>query len=91
MKVKIQPMKMINAKHESKPMKWACEEGIKIERERGGERERERVGCEVYVTDGSRHEKKRSEDGKRESFHLILLAKNNEGYKKRERVSQERI
>ncbi len=45
------------------------------------------VGCEVYVTDGSRHEKKRSEDGKRESFHLILLAKNNKGYKNIMRIS----
>ncbi len=45
------------------------------------------VGCEVYVTDGSRHEKKRPADGKRESFHLILLAKNNEGYKNIMRIS----
>lgn len=36
------------------------------------------IGCEVYVADGSRHEKKGRED--RSGFHLILLAKNRKGY-----------
>jgi len=37
------------------------------------------IGCEVYVADGSRFEKKGRED--RSGFHLILLAKNMVGYK----------
>ncbi len=37
------------------------------------------IGCEMYVADGSRFEKKGRED--RSGFHLILLAKNIEGYK----------
>ncbi len=45
------------------------------------------VGCEVYVTDGSRFDRKRNANGERESFHLILLAKNNEGYKNIMRIS----
>lgn len=36
------------------------------------------IGCEVYVAEGSRHEKKGRED--RSGFHLILLAKNFTGY-----------
>ncbi|MDP2647826.1 MAG: DNA polymerase III subunit alpha, partial [Candidatus Yanofskybacteria bacterium] len=37
------------------------------------------IGCEVYITDGSRHDKRPGIDDKR--FHLTLIAKNNEGYK----------
>ena len=36
------------------------------------------IGCEVYVAEGSRFEKKGKED--RSGFHLILLAKTFEGY-----------
>ena len=36
------------------------------------------VGCEVYVAEGSRHNKQGRED--RSGFHLILLAKNKLGY-----------
>ncbi len=36
------------------------------------------IGCEVYVADGSRFEKKGKED--RSGFHLILLAKSYKGY-----------
>ena len=35
------------------------------------------MGCEVYVAEGSRFDR----DPKQRRFHLILLAKNNEGYK----------
>ncbi|NTW33915.1 MAG: DNA polymerase III subunit alpha, partial [Bacteroidetes bacterium] len=37
------------------------------------------IGCEMYVADGSRFEKKGRED--RSGYHLILLAKNYNGYK----------
>ncbi len=37
------------------------------------------LGCEVYVARRSRHEKSDKQDGG--GFHLILLAKNREGYK----------
>src|SRR5476651_1986498 len=36
------------------------------------------IGCEVYTCQGSRHEKSSSN---RKNNHLILLAKNNQGYK----------
>jgi DNA polymerase-3 subunit alpha len=36
------------------------------------------LGCEVYVAPGMRHEKKKEMN--RSSFHLILLAKNKQGY-----------
>lgn len=36
------------------------------------------IGCEVYVAETSRHEKKGKED--RSGYHLILLAKNRKGY-----------
>jgi len=42
------------------------------------------IGCEVYVADGSRFEKKGKED--RSGFHLILLAKNMEGYRNLSRL-----
>ncbi len=35
------------------------------------------LGCEVYVAQGSRHDRK----GKGDHNHLVLLAENNEGYK----------
>ncbi len=37
------------------------------------------IGCEVYMSHGSRHEKTR-ESGKRSNYHLVLLAKNSTGY-----------
>jgi DNA polymerase III subunit alpha len=37
------------------------------------------IGCEMYVAEGSRFEKKGKED--RSGYHLILLAKNYQGYK----------
>jgi len=37
------------------------------------------LGCEVYITDKSRLEKKTKDD--RSGYHLILLAKNHQGYK----------
>jgi DNA polymerase-3 subunit alpha len=39
------------------------------------------IGCEVYVAPGSRLEKKQSPDGEGASFHLILLARDNNGYR----------
>ncbi|MBW6481150.1 MAG: DNA polymerase III subunit alpha, partial [Bacteroidales bacterium] len=42
------------------------------------------IGCEVYVTDGSRHDKKGKED--RSGYHLILLAKNKKGYENLSRI-----
>ncbi len=36
------------------------------------------IGCEVYITSGSRHNKNKKED--RSGYHLILLAKNHKGY-----------
>ncbi|NLK46203.1 MAG: DNA polymerase III subunit alpha [Treponema sp.] len=38
------------------------------------------VGCEFYVAPGSRHEQKGTEEGNR-YYHLILIAKNVQGYK----------
>lgn len=37
------------------------------------------IGCEMYVAPGSRREKKKDEFGK-VAYHLILLAKNSQGY-----------
>lgn len=41
------------------------------------------IGCEVYVADGPRHVKALTDTGKkkRNYFHLVLLAKNYQGYK----------
>ncbi|NWF98236.1 MAG: DNA polymerase III subunit alpha [Nitrospirae bacterium] len=39
------------------------------------------IGCEVYVSPGSRFEKKHDNETDEASFHLILLAKDNKGYK----------
>lgn len=43
------------------------------------------IGCEMYVAEGSRFEKKGRED--RSGFHLILLAKNKTGYQNLARLS----
>ncbi|MFO8067034.1 MAG: DNA polymerase III subunit alpha, partial [Bacteroidales bacterium] len=42
------------------------------------------IGCEMYVADGSRFDKRGRED--RSGFHLVLLAKNLEGYKNLSRL-----
>lgn len=39
------------------------------------------IGCEVYVAPGSRLEKKHGSDSDESSFHLILLARDNKGYR----------
>jgi DNA polymerase-3 subunit alpha len=39
------------------------------------------LGCEVYVAPGSRHEKRRLAGANDVAHHLILLAKDNEGYR----------
>src|SRR5262244_3725950 len=38
------------------------------------------IGCETYITKGSRKEKAASAPGEKANFHLILLAQNYEGY-----------
>ncbi|HEU4507013.1 MAG TPA: PHP domain-containing protein, partial [Pyrinomonadaceae bacterium] len=38
------------------------------------------IGCETYITRGSRKEKAASAPGEKANFHLILLARNYEGY-----------
>src|SRR6476646_4550809 len=38
------------------------------------------IGCETYITRGSRKEKAASSPGEKANFHLILLAQNYEGY-----------
>ncbi len=45
------------------------------------------IGCEVYVAHGSRHDRTRSADGKGAYNHLVLLARNREGYKNLMRLS----
>lgn len=42
------------------------------------------IGCEVYVAEGSRHEKRGRED--RSGHHLVLLAKNRKGYENLSRL-----
>src|SRR5258708_6514910 len=39
------------------------------------------IGCEVYVAPGSRHDKKTSSGGRDVYHHLVLLAKDETGYK----------
>ena len=39
------------------------------------------IGCEVYVAPGSRLDKKQGSDSEESSFHLILLARDNNGYR----------
>ena len=38
------------------------------------------IGCEVYIAPGSRFEKRLNSNTEETSFHLILLAKDNNGY-----------
>ncbi|NCG12835.1 MAG: PHP domain-containing protein, partial [Planctomycetia bacterium] len=38
------------------------------------------IGMEAYITDGSRHDRKREGGGRQPHFHLVLLAKNEVGY-----------
>jgi DNA polymerase III subunit alpha len=38
------------------------------------------IGCETYITKGSRREKAASAPGEKANYHLILLAQNYEGY-----------
>ena len=38
------------------------------------------IGCETYITKGSRKDKAASAPGEKANFHLILLAQNYEGY-----------
>ena len=45
------------------------------------------IGCEVYVAHGSRHDRTRSPDGKGAYNHLVLLARNREGYRNLMRLS----
>jgi DNA polymerase III subunit alpha len=42
------------------------------------------IGCEMYVTDGDRHDKRGRED--RSGFHMILLAKSRKGYENLSRL-----
>ena len=63
----------------------SCKETIVINDD-GKEEKKERknpvkpiIGCEVYVSPGSRHEKKGTEN-ENKYYHLILLAANREGY-----------
>jgi len=39
------------------------------------------IGCEVYIAPGSRFEKRNASDVEEASFHFILLAKDNSGYR----------
>jgi DNA polymerase-3 subunit alpha len=39
------------------------------------------IGCEVYVAPGSRFEKRQGPESEEVSFHLILLSKDNNGYR----------
>ena len=39
------------------------------------------IGCEVYVTPGSRLERRQGNDTEDASYHLILLARDNQGYR----------
>jgi DNA polymerase-3 subunit alpha len=45
------------------------------------------LGCEVYVAHGSRHDRTRAADGKGAYDHLVLLARNREGYRNLMRLS----
>ena len=45
------------------------------------------IGCEVYVAHGSRTERPRTPDGKGAYDHLVLLARNREGYKNLAKLS----
>ena len=39
------------------------------------------IGCEVYITSGSRHDRKTEDSSKQQAHHLILLATNEMGYR----------
>lgn len=39
------------------------------------------IGCEVYITSGSRHDRKTEHNSKSQAHHLILLATNEQGYR----------
>ena len=39
------------------------------------------IGCEVYVAPGSRLEKRHGNDSEDASYHLILIARDNQGYR----------
>jgi len=45
------------------------------------------LGCEVYVAHASRHDRTRSADGKGAYNHLVLLARNRDGYRNLMRLS----
>ena len=45
------------------------------------------IGCEVYVAHGSRGDKTRTADGRGAYDHLVLLARNREGYKNLTKLS----
>src|SRR5215510_9109571 len=45
------------------------------------------IGCETYITRGSRKEKAASAPGEKANFHLILLAQNYEGYQNQVRLT----
>jgi DNA polymerase III subunit alpha len=45
------------------------------------------IGCETYISRGSRHNRTPSAPGEKARFHLILLAKNFEGYRNLVRLS----
>jgi len=45
------------------------------------------LGCELYVAHGSRHDRTRAADGKGAYDHLVLLARNREGYRNLMRLS----
>src|SRR5687768_13339833 len=45
------------------------------------------IGCETYITRGSRKEKAASAPGEKANFHLILLAQNYEGYRNLARLT----
>ena len=62
----------------------ACGETVAVENGRKENVKRKNpikpiIGCEVYVSPGSRHEKKGTEN-ENKYYHLILLASNREGY-----------
>ncbi|MFP4631160.1 MAG: DNA polymerase III subunit alpha [Candidatus Acetothermia bacterium] len=38
------------------------------------------IGCELYVAPGSRHDKRGHNQGKEKYYHLVVLAKSNQGY-----------
>jgi DNA polymerase-3 subunit alpha len=45
------------------------------------------IGCETYITRGNRHDRAAAAPGEKANFHLILLAKDLEGYRNLVRLS----